>query len=243
MAKAIMNCRVYLAEVDLSGVANAAAINLKTDIVECTAFADAYKDKLAGMTDVIAEISGFYSAEAVTGNPDTKMFNQLALNNAILSILTGAGAAGEPVFFFRPTLSEYNPLGGKVSEMAVFKLHGEGAAPLVKGLVLMAKAAKTLTGTSTPFQLGAVASGQKIYAAVHIFTVSGTLPTLDLILQSDNAEAFSDPANQITFSQKSGVGQDWQTKDGAVADDWWRLSYTIGGTLPSFTLAVVAGIV
>jgi len=31
VAKAILNARVYLAEVDLSGVANAAALNLKTD--------------------------------------------------------------------------------------------------------------------------------------------------------------------------------------------------------------------
>lgn len=242
MAKAILNARVYLAEVDLSGVANAAAINLKTDVVECTAFSDAYKDRLAGFTDVIAEVSGFFSAEGTTGNPDTKMFNQLALSNALLTIAAGGGVSGDIAYFFRPTLTEYQPFAGKISDMAAFKLHGEGAAPLVKGQILLPNAAKTLTGAGTPYQLGAVSAAKKIYCGVHIFAVSGTLPTLDLVLQSDALVGFGSPADVITFTQKNAIGQDYQTANGPLTDDWWRISYTIGGTLPSFTLAVVAGI-
>jgi hypothetical protein len=178
MAKVILDARVYLAEVDLSGVANAAALNLKTDIVDCTAFSDAYKDHLAGLTDVIAEVSGFFSAEAITGNPDKKMFDQLALSNAVLTMATGAGAFGEVAYFFRPTLSQYQPFGGKVSDMAQFKLHGEGAAPLVRGRVLMAKAEKTSTSYGLKYNLGAYSATQKLYAALHVFAKTGT-PTLD----------------------------------------------------------------
>ena len=243
MAKAILNARIYLAEVDLSGVANAAAINLKTDLVDCTAFSDTYRDHLPGLTDVIAEVSGFFSAAAVTGNPDKKMFDQLALNNAVLTIAAGGGVFGDVAYFFKPTLTEYSPWGGKVSDMAAFKLHGEGAAPLVKGQILIPNAAKIATGSGAAANLGAVATLQKIYCGVHIFAVSGTLPTLDLKLQSDSLEAFTSPADVITFTQKTGVGQDYQTADGPLTDTWWRINYTIGGTLPSFTLAVVAGIV
>lgn len=243
MAKAILNARVYLAEVDLSGVANAAAINLKTDIVECTAFSDTYKDRLAGLTDVIAEVSGFFSADAPLGNPDSKMFNQLALSDAVLTMATGGGAIGEVAYFFRPVLTEYSPFGGKVSDVAAFKLHGEGADPLVKGQILIPKGALGATGSGTPIQVGAVSATQKVYCGVHIFTVSGTLPTLDLKLQSDALATFLSPTDVITFAQKTAVGQDWQTADGPITDDWWRIDYTIGGTLPSFTLAIVAGIV
>lgn len=242
MAKAILNARIYLAEVDLSGYANAAAINMKTDIVECTAFADAYKDKLGGMTDVIVDVSGFFSADSVTGHPDHKMFDQLALNDALLTIAAEAGAANTTAYFFKPTLTQYTPFEGKVSEMATFKLHGEGAAPLVKGKVMVAQAAKTLTGTSTPYQLGAVLATQTVYCGVHIFAVSGAAPTLDLILQSDAADTFLSPTDVITFAQKTAIGQDYQYLAGANTDTWWRLSYTIGGAGPSFTIAVVTGI-
>lgn len=242
MAKAIMNCRIYLAEVDLSGVANAAALNLKTDIVECTAFSDAYKDKLGGMTDVICDISGFYSAEETTGNPDHKMFDQLALRNAVLTLADGAGAAAATAFFFQPVLTEYTPMDGKVGDMAAFKLHGEGTGALVRGQVMIAKAAKTLTGTSTAYQLGALTASQTMWCAVHCFAASAD-DTLDLVLQSDAAEAFDSPTSQITFTQITGVGHELKSKVGAVADTWWRLSYTIGGVAPSFTIAVVAGIV
>jgi hypothetical protein len=243
MAKAILNARVYLAEVDLSGVTNAAAINLKTDVVECTAFSDAYKDRLAGLTDVITEVSGFFSAsEDALGNPDKKLFNQLALSNAVLTIATASGVTGADAYFFRPTLTEYQPLAGKVSEMASFKLHGEGAAPLVKGQILIPKTDISSNGNGTPYQLGAVLATQKIYCGLHIFAVSGTLPTLDLILQSDALVGFGSPANVITFAQKTAIGQDWQSLAGPLTDDWWRINYTLGGTLPHFTFAVVAGV-
>src|SRR5574343_1730138 len=86
MAKAILDARIYLAEIDLSSYTNAAAINLKTDILDCTAFSDAYKDKLAGMTDVIVDVSGYFSADLVTGDPDHCLFDQLALSDAVLTI-------------------------------------------------------------------------------------------------------------------------------------------------------------
>jgi hypothetical protein len=179
MSKAILNARVYLAEIDLSGVANAAALNLKTDLVECTAFSDAYKDRLAGMTDVIADISGYFSAEAVTGNPDHKLFDQLGLHDAALTLLPdAAGAFDTMAYFFRPLLSEYSPLEGKVGDMATFKLHAEGADPLVRGRVFVAKAAKTVTGSGTKINLGAYSATQKLYAVLHVFAASGT-PTLD----------------------------------------------------------------
>lgn len=181
MAKAILNARIYLAELDLSGYTNAAALNLKTDMVECTAFSDAYKDKLAGMTDVICDVSGFFSADDnLNGDPDHKMFDQLALNNVALTLLPEAGAFNTVAFLFKPVLTQYTPIEGKVGEMAAFKLHGEASGvPLVKGKVLAAKAARTLTGAGTKVNLGAYSATQKLYAALHIFAYAGAAPTLN----------------------------------------------------------------
>ena len=244
MAKAIMNCRVFLAECDLSGVTNAAALNLKADLKECSVFESTFKERLAGIPEVLGDISGYFEAQDPDSNPDKKMFDQLALNDAALSLLVGDGASGNQAYFFRPAVSQYSPLdGGKVGEMAAFKLHAEGAAPLVRGQVLLPKAARTVTGAGAALQLGAVAATQKVYCAVHIFAVSGTTPALNLVLQSDTTEAFTSPTDVITFSQKTAAGQDWQSANGPITDTWWRIAYTIGGTTPSFTCALVAGIV
>lgn len=178
MAKAILNATIWFGKYDLTCYTNAAAINLKTDVIDCTSFCDAYKDKLAGMTDVIVDVAGFFSADSVSGDPDHYMFDQLALSNVVLTICPEDGAFGTVSYFFRPTLTQYNPIEGKVGEMATFKLHGEGAQPLVKGRVLTAKAASGTTGSGTKYNLGAYSATQKLYGGLHVFAKSGT-PTLD----------------------------------------------------------------
>lgn len=167
MAKAILNARIYLADVDLSGYTNAAAINLKSDIVDCTTFSDSYKDKLTGLSDVITDVSGFFSTD-----PDTKMFNQMATSNAVLTLAPEGGAINSTAFFYRPTFSQYTPIDGKVSDMATFKLHAEGAKPLVKGRVLADKTARTISANGTKVTLGPYTSTQSLYGALHVFSAS-----------------------------------------------------------------------
>lgn len=318
MAKAILDARIYLAECDLSGVSNAAALNVKSDVVDCTAFSDDYKDKLVGLSDVIVDVSGFFSAEAVTGNPDHKMFDQLALSNAVLTLAPEAGTAGTTAFFFRPTLTQYTPLDGKVSDMATFKLHGEGARPLVRGKVLAAKAARTTTDGGTKMNLGAYSSTQSLYGALHVFTASesdtldasiaianrintvavdagnkgtgysqndvltvvqtggslgtlrvetvgggGSVETVSIVTNGSgygvatglsttvapaggtgckiNIVSITDTA-VITFAQKNAVGYEWKEDAGPITDVNFRAMWTIAGTLPSFTFAIVAGV-
>lgn len=320
MAKAILDATIWLGKYDLSCYTNAAAINLKTDIVDCTAFCDTYKDKLAGMTDVIVDVSGFFSADSVSGDPDHYMFDQLALSNAVLTICPEDGAFGTVAYFFRPTLTQYNPLEGKVGDMATFKLHGEGAQPLVKGRVLAAKAARIAAGSGTKYTLGAYTATQTLYGGLHVFAASGAAPTLDVticiadrlntvtlgaggtgyahndvltIVQAGgsygsvtvdtvdgggtitalvpgittpgsgytvanglpttvapaggsnatlNITSVTD-AVVLTFAQKTAIGFEWKTDAGPITDTNFRAIWNIGGAGPSFTFAVVAGIV
>lgn len=313
MAKAIMNARIYLGATDLSGVANAVAINLKTDIVDCTAFSDAMKDKLAGLTDVIVDASGYFSP-----TEDLAMFNQLALANAILAVATPTGAFGDLAYFFRPLMAQYTPLEGKVSEMGTFKLHGEGAAPLVRGRILAAKAARVATGYGTKYNLGAYAADQILYGGLLVFSASagdtldvticiadrvqtitinapgtgytaghdltivqagGSLATANIdtvdggggvtgvtLLTPGSGYAVANALDTtvspgpggsgcklnitaitdtpvITFAQKAAAGYEWATDAGPITDVNFKAKWTIGGVDPSFTFAVVAGIV
>ena len=82
-----------------------------------------------------------------------------------------------------------------------------------------------------------------MFAALHVLSASGTSPTLDVVLQSDDNSGFSSAVSRITFTQATGITSQWSTLAGAQTDDYWRASYTIGGSAtPTFTFALVIGI-
>jgi hypothetical protein len=103
--------------------------------------------------------------------------------------------------------------------------------------------ARTVTGNGTARQLGLVGATQKLYASLHVVDAS-VADTLDVKIQSDDASGMGTPTDRITFTQATAVGAQYATPvSGPIATDtWWRVSYTIGGTSPSFKFAVVVGI-
>ncbi len=107
---------------------------------------------------------------------------------------------------------------------------------------LMATGTKTVTGNETGYQLGAVSSTQRIYAGMHVLAASGTAPTLDAVIQSDDNAGFSSAATQLTFTQATGTTSEFISAAGPYTDDYWRASLTLGGTSPSFTIILGFGI-
>jgi hypothetical protein len=47
----------------------------------------------------------------------------------------------------------------------------------------------------------------------------------------------------INFAQKTAVGHEWAEAAGPFTDDYWRIKWVIGGVDPSFSFAVVCGII
>jgi hypothetical protein len=94
------------------------------------------------------------------------------------------------------------------------------------------------------YALGAATATQHLYGVLHVLAVSGTNPTLDVVIQSDDAEGFASGTTRGTFTQKTAVGSQFLTPvAGPVTDTHWRCTWTIGGTnTPSFTIALVVGI-
>lgn len=234
------DCKLYLDKYNLSGDMNNLALNPEIDVIDDTTFSsNGARRKVAGLQNVTADFQGYY--EAGEGKVDDALFNAIGAVNSPVTICPTDGAAGEPGYIFRALTSQYSP-GATVGEIFAFTVTAEGSGKLVKGTVML-NGALTATGTGTARQLGAVTATQKLYAAIHAVTVSGTDPTLDLVVQSDDAEGFTDPTDRITFAQLTDEGSEWATPvAGAITDDWWRLSYTISGTDPSFTCVVVVGI-
>ena len=85
---------------------------------------------------------------------------------------------------------------------------------------------------SAPFALG----------VLHVLSADGTLPTLDVTVQSDTADTFGSPITALTFAEKSAAGSEAVANTTASADTWYRVNYELGGTTPDFSFVVVLGV-
>lgn len=151
------------------------------------------------------------------------------------------GADGEIAYLFRATNAKYS-CGAAVGEMLKFQVSGTGTGPLVRATV-MQTGEETATGAGTARELGAITATQRLTAHLHVLSASGTDPTLDVIVTSDDAEGMVDPTTRVTFTQATDVTSEQKTLDGPVTDTWWQVSWTIGGTnTPTFEFIVAFGI-
>lgn len=94
-------------------------------------------------------------------------------------------------------------------------------------------AARTVSGNSGEFNLYDM---DEVRVYLNITAVSGTAPTLDIKIQSKGPDG--QWYDIESFTQKTATGQD--SRAITVFGETLRISYTIGGTTPSFTFAVTA---
>jgi hypothetical protein len=103
--------------------------------------------------------------------------------------------------------------------------------------------ARTATGTGTGLEVGAVAAGARLYAALHVLSVSGTTPSLTARVESSADNTFAAPTTRLTFAAATAAGgQALRTDGSAITDTWWRVAWTVTGTTPSFMFAATLGI-
>ncbi len=241
----LKNCKLYIGEFDLSGLSNSLRLTDEIEAKEYRVFGNATPCYIPGLATISFEHRGYWAADGTNLNAsDEAISSRLAVQSVPMMVCPTTGAIGSPAFF-APQLATKYSTGDAVGELDPFTVTGSGQGyRLVRGQI-MATGAKTSTASGAAYQLGAVtAATNHLYAQLHVFAASGTSPTLDVIVESDNAEGFSSGATRITFAQATGPTSEWATPvAGPITDDWWRVSWTIGGTDdPSFTFAVAIGI-
>lgn len=212
----------------------------------CTAL-DSTPISTAGWVEVIPGLrSGSFALDLMADHADGGLDEVLDAVQATADVTQSfsiGSAVGSPAHTFKSLSTQYQPHGGPTGELAGAALSGVSSGVIARGNLLASDAAGvTSSGTGTAVQVGAVTSTQVLYAGLHITAVSGTSPTLDVIVQSDTS-GFASATNRITFAQATAVGHQFSSVAGAITDDYWRVSYTIGGSdTPTFTFAVIVGI-
>ncbi len=221
---------------DISGDSNQVSLKISANELESTTFNSPAKKRVCGLLDTNIGAEGFYNVAN-----DAGLFDSISQVGAIIAISPDAGNAGDLVYFTKCQTAEYNLLDAKVGDLAPFKLAANGDGILVRGAVLD-RGLKTASAPGTAANTGAALATQKIYACLHVLAVSGTNPTLDLVLQSDDAQGMATPTDRITFDQMTSIGAQWKELAGPITDTWWRVNCTLGGLNPNFLIAVCIGI-
>jgi hypothetical protein len=237
MAKVITDARIYVAEFDLSGVSNQVELSIEVDPQEVTNFdSNGWREHKAGLFDSTLTTNGFVDYET-----SEKALHGALGTSRIVSVAESA-AVGSTAWLGRRMGVSMSP-GATVGQATQLSGTLRSTTPegVVEGIVLAAASTVTASGTSTPVEHAAIGAGEVGWAALHVFETSGT-PTLDVVVQSDDASGFASPTSRITFAQATGVGSQFLSVAGAVTDDWWRCSFTVGGGSPSVRFAVVFGI-
>jgi hypothetical protein len=235
------NCRIYVGQYDVSGDLNKVDLGNGGSDLNAAVFTNTAGNTVPGLYKPKFNATGLVTLG--TGLVHENLRGNLGVADVPVTVSPQSGAAGDVAVFLKAIESTYT-VGAKVGEILPFTVMANGrGVPAIAGNLFVAAGNKTATGSSGIIQLGAVSATQKVYAAVHVLSVSGTNPTLDITVKSAALVGFGSPTTRITVAQKTAAGSDFQSASGAITDQFYRVDYTIGGTAtPTFSFVVAVGI-
>lgn len=246
-AFAANNITTWFAGYDMTGDLNSTTLALQYDALEATPFQPGTNTtpgrvRTAGLETAQLDEVGFW--QAGTGTVDPTAFAALGGASQVISV-SPDGLESSVAYLMRARQFNYE-LFGQLGEVAPFRLsaqsaRGSGLASVgaIRGQVLKAKGNVAGTGgLGSVVQLGAVAAGQYLYAAVHVFS-AGT--TISMDLASDDNSGFTSGTTRGSIGPITTSGGTWMTRvAGPITDTYWLLNVT--ACTGTFSLACTAGI-
>jgi hypothetical protein len=230
-AQVLTNVKLLVDGRDMSGQMNAVGVEYGVDALDGTVYGVDTRVNASGLKTTTMSHQGYWASAE-----DEHIFDRVGAR-ATVSILPSGSNEGDVVYFNEVVHSTYT-LGGAVGELLPFSFDAEAAGSLVQGVVLKDPTQVTGNGNSTGEQIGAVAAGEKFYAALHITALTGG--TLTVTIESDDNSGFTSPITQATFTAATVPGGELKVVSGAITDDYWRAVWTLTGG--SATFIVSAGI-
>lgn len=239
----LMNARIFTGGADLTSASNKISIDPEYAVEDVTNFgSNGWGEVTAGLAS--SEISGEGQWEA--GDPSKVDDNRWAALGGLSawSITPGGATPGTLAYFTKALDGEYTVLGAEVGKVVPWSAKAKGSWPVVRGQIGHDPGTpRTATGTGTGAQLGAVATGKQLYAAVHVLSIAGTAtPTITAAIESAPDNTFGAPTTRLTFAAATALGGQILRVPGPITDTWFRPKWTISGTTPSFLFVVAFGI-
>lgn len=242
MSQIFTDVRQWVGRLDVSGDMNQVSVSSACAEAETSCFTHGATRTSLGLETVTIQAQGYHRVAANSGS--TVLRQNQKVERQPYTIVPNGAAAGNRALFVPSTVQATYAVGGSVGDKFPFTVNAKGQGePLIQlGVLFIAPGSKTANGTSAAFQLPAVAAGQKLYAVLHVFSADGTDPTLDVTVESDTANTFGSPVTALTFNQFAAAGAEAKANSAVTGDEWYQVSYELGGTDPDVSFAVVLGV-
>lgn len=237
----LTNARILAGQADMSGLSNMVELEYEAEEKETTTFGPGgHRTRIGGLRSASIKSGGLWDA-GTPALPDDRLFADVGVGGVPMTV-TPTGATVGDVAYFTTVMRPKYMFGDQIGEVLPFESEALSDRTLVRGEVADNQA-RTTTGTTAVRTLVAPAAGTRVYAVIHVLTVTGTTPSLTVTLQGDNAVGFPSPATVATGAAITAAGsQILVGAYGVTADSFYRLSYVITGTTPSFLVIASIGI-
>lgn len=221
---------LYVAQYDLTADHFSHTLSWSEDDVENTRMSvagTAARSYLSGLESWQVSHQGYLDEGGDGGPTDVPWTGKGSAQT--ITIGPDGAALGDVAYVGQRLVGTLELITGSVGDMAAMSLNGRGTGYLAKGNFLLGETAISATADAAGVNVGPVTAAEDAYAALHVVAVSGS-PTLDMVIQSDADDNWLSPTNRITFTQATGLTSEYKSFTAGTSDDWWRASYTFGGT-------------
>lgn len=238
---ALLNAFSYVDGHDFTADTNQVSLSMEAAQLDKTTFrSSGWTELTGGLKSSTFDQNGFW--QAGTGQVDPDAFTNLATRNRVHTM--GPVETEQTVAYMWQAGHFTYQLLGSLGEMAPFTIQSQGTdgVGVVRGQLARELGSVSATGaTGSAVNLGAGGSGKYLYMTFHVFS-AGT--TISAKVESDNAEAFSSPADvaSATVGPITTTGGTWMTRvdASAITDTWFRLNVT--AVTGSFSIAAAMAI-
>lgn len=234
MANVLKDALLLVGGYKLKSYMNSVALQFKADMLDQTVFGDATHVRTGGLKSAMLSCKGYFDPTI-----DSVLEGSVGAAQNV-TVAGTAGAEGDIAYLMQQITGQYDT-GGQVGQLLPFSFTADSKNDLVRGVLIANKTGQTGNGTGSGFVIGAVAAGQALSAALHLTALSGG-GALTVVVESDVDNTFSSPVTVGTFTALSAIGSDWLEIASTNTDTYYRITWTLTGTLPSADFAAAVGI-
>lgn len=234
----------FIAEFNFSAEMNEVSLTQDVEAPDATTFATGgTRTFVPGLAGVSAVHHGWYDTDTAINAARGPFFDDVGVQLAGLHTLMPEGGLEDEVAYMFEAMGSRYSVNGAIGDIFGFDLEYQPRGDLLRGRTMLdSEVSLVSTKVGVALNLGPtdLGGGEIInaYSGIHCTAFDGT--TLDVIVESDDANGFPSTTTRISHTQLTGVGSELLAFTAGTLDDWWRITGTFVGT--SFTLAAVVAI-
>lgn len=204
------------------------------DMLDVTSLANTSKAYIAGLEEYNLNVEGMFDNATGAGSLWDALITPINSDLIVATSVAPNGFANGSSVWLLPARTVTFDVSSAVADVVGFSLAFGAGQSASLGTSLLDLAALTSTGNGSSVD-NAAATSNGYVANLHVTAVSGTTPSMAIVIQhSTNNSTWSTLA---TFTTATAATSQVLTGSGTV-NRYVRASYTLSGTTPSFTTQI-----